>query len=367
MADGRSLGQSECRETEAGDSLIMVPAMHKAGGFNPPLAAKPPLRFVSRHPDEIHAFMHGKDLRLEVPRRNVEELDVRISGFYLPAGLFIGLTEYGAPVRIKAQPQRIDYWLVLPVRGRMETTFRNCQYVGDARRACLFSDPFMGPNWNAVDANAARMTVVLSDHSLLQQLAVLLGKDPADTLHPRLEFAPILDLNRGHGRSIARLASLALKDFESGGPMTRSPLAMNSAEQFIINELLLAHPHNYSDALHGAVPSIAPRDVKRAIEFMEAHLETPVTLAEVAGAAGVPGRTLLKHFHDYRGMSPMEYLRRARFDRAHQTLRRADVSQTVSEVAVTWGFFHLGRFSAEYRRRYGELPSETLAKCHRSH
>jgi AraC-like DNA-binding protein len=340
----------------------MVLAMEQAGGFNSPPAARPHLRFASRDPDEIHAFMHGKDLRLEIARRNVEDLDVRIGGLYLPAGLFIGLTEYGAPVRIKAQPQRIDYWLVLPVRGRMETTFRGRQYVGDARRACLFSDPFMGPSWNVVDANAARMTVVLSDHGLQRQLAVLLGKDPTGTLHPRLEFAPILDLTRGHGRSIARMAALAFKDFECGGPMTGNALVMNSIEQFIINELLLAQPHNYSEALHGAVPSIAPRDVKRAIEFMDAHLDTPVTLADVAGAAGVPGRTLLKHFRDYRGVSPMEYLRRARFDRAHAALRRSEIPQTVSEVAVTWGFFHLGRFSAEYRKRYGELPSETLAR-----
>jgi transcriptional regulator GlxA family with amidase domain len=28
-------------------------------------------------------------------------------------------------------------------------------------------------------------------------------------------------------------------------------------------------------------------------------------------------------------------------------------------VAVRWGFFHLGSFSADYRRMFGEGPSET--------
>jgi AraC-like DNA-binding protein len=345
----------------------MVLAIHQATGFDSPPAVRPHLRFRSRKLDEAVAFMQGKALRLEVARRDVDDLEMRMSGLYFPAGLYIGLTEYGAAARIKAQPQRLDYWLLIPVRGRMETTFRGRQYVGDVRRACLFSDPFMGPNWNVVDADAARMTVVLSDQSIQQQLAVLLGKDPTATLNPLPEFAPVLDLTRGHGRSIARLAALAFKDFECGGPMTCNPRAMSSIEQFIINELLLAHPHNYSEALHGAVPSIAPRDVKRAIEFIEANLDAPITLADVAGAAGVPGRTLLKHFRDYRGISPMEYLRRARFDKAHAALRCTEVSQTVSEIAVTWGFYHLGRFSAEYRKRYGELPSETLARTHRSH
>ncbi|MFP5456117.1 MAG: helix-turn-helix domain-containing protein, partial [Alphaproteobacteria bacterium] len=35
---------------------------------------------------------------------------------------------------------------------------------------------------------------------------------------------------------------------------------------------------------------------------------------------------------------------------------------TVSELALEWGFTHLGRFSAEYRRRFQELPSETLRR-----
>jgi transcriptional regulator GlxA family with amidase domain len=155
---------------------------------------------------------------------------------------------------------------------------------------------------------------------------------------------------------------LAFRDFECGGRITHNPLVMHSIEQFIINELLLSHVHNYSEALHGRNSSIAPRDVKRAVEFIEANLEMPVTLADVAAAAGVPGRTLLKHFRDYRGISPMEYLRQARFDKAHAALRCPEISQTVSDVAVTWGFCHMGRFSAEYRKRYGELPSETLAR-----
>ncbi len=32
---------------------------------------------------------------------------------------------------------------------------------------------------------------------------------------------------------------------------------------------------------------------------------------------------------------------------------------SVTDVAFKWGFTHLGRFSQEYKRRYGELPSST--------
>ena len=69
-------------------------------------------------------------------------------------------------------------------------------------------------------------------------------------------------------------------------------------EQFVMNWLLLAQPSNYSDALRGRSPAIAPRDVRRATDFIHANLAQPITLADLVGVSGVAGRTLLKHFGD---------------------------------------------------------------------
>ena len=35
---------------------------------------------------------------------------------------------------------------------------------------------------------------------------------------------------------------------------------------------------------------------------------------------------------------------------------------TVTQVAERWGFHHLGSFAVEYRKRWGEAPSETLRR-----
>jgi AraC-like DNA-binding protein len=40
----------------------------------------------------------------------------------------------------------------------------------------------------------------------------------------------------------------------------------------------------------------------------------------------------------------------------------AAADETVGDVAMRHGFTHLGRFSVEYRRRFGEAPSATLAR-----
>jgi transcriptional regulator GlxA family with amidase domain len=61
------------------------------------------------------------------------------------------------------------------------------------------------------------------------------------------------------------------------------------------------------------------------------------------------------------GTSPMAYLRELRLQAVHDELAIAEPgSIRVTEVAARWGFVHLGRFAATYRRQFAELPSDTL-------
>lgn len=104
-------------------------------------------------------------------------------------------------------------------------------------------------------------------------------------------------------------------------------------------------------------------DVERAQQYIGAHLDDAMTVGDVAAAAGVTHRTLYKHFHDARGISPMRYARDCRFAEVREALLQAcPQDNSVTMIAVQWGFCHLGRFSVEYRRRYGERPSETLRR-----
>lgn len=104
-------------------------------------------------------------------------------------------------------------------------------------------------------------------------------------------------------------------------------------------------------------------DVERAQKYIGAHLDDAMTVGDVAAAAGVAHRTLYKHFHDMRGTSPMRYARDCRFAEVREALLQAcPQDNSVTTIAVQWGFCHLGRFSVEYRKRYGERPSETLRR-----
>jgi AraC family ethanolamine operon transcriptional activator len=103
-----------------------------------------------------------------------------------------------------------------------------------------------------------------------------------------------------------------------------------------------------------------PDPVKRAEAYLESHLDEPVTVSELSRAVGIPVRTLHDGFRRSLGFTPKAYAKVLRLNAARVDLRKAPPGMTVSQVAVRWGFFHLGYFSVDYRRMFGESPSETL-------
>jgi AraC-like DNA-binding protein len=75
----------------------------------------------------------------------------------------------------------------------------------------------------------------------------------------------------------------------------------------------------------------------------------------------VSERTLQYAFREILGMSPITYLKRLRLHRARKDLRHSvDTGASVTEIAMRWGFWHLGEFSRDYKDCFSELPSETL-------
>ncbi|MBF4616040.1 helix-turn-helix transcriptional regulator [Curtobacterium sp. VKM Ac-1376] len=110
-----------------------------------------------------------------------------------------------------------------------------------------------------------------------------------------------------------------------------------------------------------ALRSVAPSTVELAEAYLDGHCGQVLCLADICDAVGVSPRTLQTSFMREHGVSPMTFLQRMRLDRVHAALQSGNRHETsVSEVAVEWGFRHLGRFSGTYFRRFGEYPGQTL-------
>jgi AraC-like DNA-binding protein len=105
-----------------------------------------------------------------------------------------------------------------------------------------------------------------------------------------------------------------------------------------------------------------PADMVNAFRWLRGHLSEPVRLEQLADIAGVRPRTLETHFRLFLGTTPLGWVRRMRLTQARQRLLRSAGKATVTDVAVATEFNQLGRFAAEYRKVFGELPSATIQR-----
>ena len=103
--------------------------------------------------------------------------------------------------------------------------------------------------------------------------------------------------------------------------------------------------------------------VEQAERLALANFQTPLDIPTLCRALAVSERTLRKAFQKSRGLPPCRRLRMVRLSGARQGLLLAGGRcVTVTEIATSFGFVELGRFSVEYRKMFGECPSETLGR-----
>jgi AraC-like DNA-binding protein len=312
------------------------------------------LLFRSRDVDETRAFLDPYGLRFD-PIGSGPMLDARFNGAFLP-GIYVGYVQFGAAALVRVDPDTA-YAVEMPLRGRFEAASRHQAVSCEARQGVVLSPT--SENAMRSETGATRVNIALKRDAVAQQLAALLGTAP----DAPVDFATALSLKAGHGRSLARFTRLAIADLERPDTILSEPMTARSFREFVTTALLLHQPHTYSEQLRRLERPVTPRDVKRAIEYIEANLGAAIGLPEIVAASRVPGRTLIQHFRDFKGTSPMRYLRTARFERVREALGRAEPEESITEIAARWGFGHLGRFSVDYRRRFGESPSVTLRRA----
>jgi AraC-like DNA-binding protein len=115
-----------------------------------------------------------------------------------------------------------------------------------------------------------------------------------------------------------------------------------------------------------ASSSAMPADLVRALAWLRSHLSESIRLDLLAQAADVRPRTLEMHFKIFLGTTPLGFVRRMRLARARQEFIRQPQHATVTTVALNNGFSQLGRFAAQYRKAFGELPSVTIQRASNS-
>lgn len=107
---------------------------------------------------------------------------------------------------------------------------------------------------------------------------------------------------------------------------------------------------------------VRPAAIRRAVAYIDTHVSLPITVTDIADAAGTTPRALRAAFRRHLDTTPTAYLRRARLEAARADLSDLDqhTHPTVAEVAWRWGYTHPNHFIADYTATYG-APPDTAA------
>lgn len=120
---------------------------------------------------------------------------------------------------------------------------------------------------------------------------------------------------------------------------------------------------------HGEV-SLPPRNSRatsdtmtRALEYVRGQHWGGLTVSDLARAADVTSRTLLRMFRQQLGMGPASYLKLRQLNIVRRALRgRLHPSSKITNIMSEHGVTEFGRFASEYRMLFGERPSDTVAR-----
>jgi AraC-like DNA-binding protein len=267
----------------------------------------------------------------------------------------VGLLRNAIGVNIDGRQLGGSYFINVGVSGTVLTERGAERLVNGPDLAAVFNpgdSHLLLPDHNGAETLGIRL-----DHALVtRELAILLGREPDGPV--AFDFA--LDLSRAPTSALKPVIGSLLGVLDSDHEaLQRSAMRLSQVRTFVTG-LLLTHRHNFSDELRHGHSSLRPRNLRRALSYIEAHLAEPMTLGDVAQASGCSARTLNDTFQEHLAVSPMTRVRQLRLDRVHAELLDSTVS--VTEAAYRWGFTHLGRFSAAYHERFGELPSQTRGR-----
>jgi AraC-like DNA-binding protein len=249
------------------------------------------------------------------------------------------------------------YYVNMPLHGHTLWRAQKMTVVSTPTRAAVLSPGLRGRIiW---DRDCAQLSMMVPKESVHRELGRLLGRTVLEP--PR--FEPVMDLAAPLVCGWLDTLRLVHRQLQTvgAGPLAH-PVAAKAFENLVIDGLLLAQRHEYSEEL--ARPADAsPPVVRAAIELLEGRPEYPWSVGELAEQVHVSVRALQQAFNRSVGLSPMRYLRNVRLSRVHaELLATPPESVTVSEVATRWAFMHHGHFAAAYRSRYGCNPLDTLRR-----
>jgi AraC-like DNA-binding protein len=310
--------------------------------------------------DPAEAALYGRDLLGAHRVRPVDPASGQFLATFhgvLIRDVTLGFLEYGTAVVVDVRELTEDYLVIVPASST--STITNEGATVDASPVVAVIPAPATAMTLSCDGDAAHLVVRIARSALQVHLSRLIGR----TLDRPLEFDPRFDISSGSASRWNFAVQMLHAELFEPDSLLLQGIGQGQLEEFVMSSLLYSSRSNYTDQLTSRSQP-AHRAVRRACDFIDRNLADPITVDDIAGAAGVSVRTIQNLFAQELGQTPTSYLKNERLERARSDLADApgDSRLTVTDVAMRWRFSHLGRFATTYRKRFGETPSQTLRR-----
>lgn len=267
--------------------------------------------------------------------------------------LSISRLEYGTDVYIEPDHLEKFYLIQIPTQGYAEIEVDQQKFISYPQVASVISpDQALKMRWHA---HSPQLILKIDKDDLVQHCRQHL---PESTRHTPI-FETKLDFSTHSGGYFLQLMTTLMEALACENHPLHHPMVFKQFESNLLNALLYGQSNTLLEHLNQAKEKVvSPYFIKRTEAYMRENLHMALSIEQLAEHAGVSVRTLFAGFKSFLNTTPMAYLKELRFEQAHLELMQNEQA-SVTDVAFKWGFSHLGRFSQEYKRRYGELPSST--------
>ncbi|MFW8593900.1 helix-turn-helix domain-containing protein [Cribrihabitans neustonicus] len=275
--------------------------------------------------------------------------------------LSLNFLSYGAEVQIAPEELRDFYLVQLPIAGHAEVA-NGSAAVASRRRigTVLNPDRKSRMTWHA----DCRMLLLQISRKALHHTA---ERAAGMELPEAVAFDTAVPVAGGLQDWVRQFAACVTATSQQEGFGAWSALQQHAIEEQLMLGFLSRQMSNIRHLLDRPAPQAGNAQIRRAQEFIHAHLADPISLSAIASAAGCSLRSLQTGFRGSFGLSPMQYLRDRRLDMAHYLLLSrpaggkacGNAGGSVGSIAHDCGFAHMGRFAQLYRARFGQPPSAT--------
>lgn len=311
--------------------------------------------FVTDDLDQFRRYMSGSYCDHGLHRRGGAGAIAAAHHRAALSSMSLNYLTYGADVEIDIGTFDTFYMVEVPLAGTVGLRCGGREITTSPEVAAVISPTL--PVRSRWSASCAQLMVKIPRTTLERHAAQLLGRP----LSRPLEFEPRLELASDAGRALSRLMLFMADQIEDGVTLFGRAPVSRELEELFLTTLLTGQPHSHAEALDARTSAAAPRHVRRALDHIRANLTDDIMMADLVAQSGVGARTLYAGFERFVGMPPAALIKSLRLDGARDDLIAGN-GATVADIATRWNFLHLGRFSGDYRRRFGERPVDTFRR-----